>query len=241
VRTFLAATVLGLALAACNRSAPSAPPQSRIDPALVGVWWYPGKTFQNKSGMGVLISSAQLALNADATAYVTGGDVGTAATWTADGKVLRYTLHDGKSYSYPYSLAGDKLTLAEDSGPIEFSRLAPRDACADVDAAAVRHEERLEPSTDYKEAVRLVIRRHLVDLKNCVEANLPLEGSPRNTVLTFTITRSGKMRDRKVISAETEKLTKCLREATVGWTFPPPPEGKEYPVWYPLTFDISRD
>jgi len=124
------AVAIELALAGCNRSSQNAPSQPPIDSALVGVWWYPGKTFQNKSGMGVLISSAQLVLNADATAYVTGGDIGTAATWTTDGKVLRYTLHDGKSYSYAYSLAGDKLTLAEDEGPIEFSRLPPPDACS---------------------------------------------------------------------------------------------------------------
>ncbi len=90
------------------------------------------------------------------------------------------------------------------------------------------------------EAVRLVVRAHIQEVKQCY-TDLIIEGMAANgkIIATWDIDDKGSVQNMaiKENTSKDQALEGCVTEKVVNWIFPPAEEGKTFPVSYPFQFN----
>ena len=94
-----------------------------------------------------------------------------------------------------------------------------------------------------KDAIRRVVKKNLVQLKNCYEklAQRKRDSSGR-VELGWDIHSGGRVCNVKIVSSQIkdQEMLNCMKLRLASWRFPDPPEGVIGEVTYPFVFALSR-
>lgn len=97
------------------------------------------------------------------------------------------------------------------------------------------------------DSIREVMQYHARDVQECYEELLAAKGSKveeGRIMTTFTISPDGFVRDAKVSRSGTtikdSRLHECVVSVLSGINFPPPPDGREYPIEYPFNLKAIK-
>lgn len=106
--------------------------------------------------------------------------------------------------------------------------------------SAVCRAEESKVTAMNKEDIRLTIRSHIKEVRDCYEARLKqkpnLEGK---AVLEWTIESGGKVTSVKTTQSIDPEVDKCLEKQVASWKFPEPPKGDVGKVIYPFYFSSN--
>ncbi|MGE4130815.1 MAG: AgmX/PglI C-terminal domain-containing protein [Bdellovibrionales bacterium] len=96
--------------------------------------------------------------------------------------------------------------------------------------------------TEEKDEIHEVIKAHAIEVSDCyvpaVRKNPKLKGK---LVLEWLVGDGGDVKKVKTISGVEPTLDQCIKEKSVLWQFPPPPQGQLTKVRYPFIFEPKKE
>jgi hypothetical protein len=100
---------------------------------------------------------------------------------------------------------------------------------------AACHKAELNAGADYRRTFTQTFREHEAELRTCWQHEFDKHRLEWETpIFRFTIKADGHVRDLVIGTAAkaNPEVVACWHDAISAWVFPPPPDGRDYPVNY---------